>query len=168
MNNGKILFDEWCSDDTLTLFDYFKEKSATDYNLKTILTDLHLFDKLGQDQIHDGADLFYTTVMPDGRQLTSDFDIAIDVVIDLSAILLETFRKGKITLKDLYKYEREDYPAFTIHVDKDDLDLLLNELKAFTTNPTHYNLAEMMSTDELMELAADCRNVYEEIQCLKQ
>lgn len=161
------MFDKWCSDDTLLLFDYFKEKNADLYSLKTILTELHLLDKLGQDMIYDGADVFYVSVMPDGRELTSDFDIAIDVVIDLCVILLETFRIGKVSIKDLYEYEKDEYTSFSIQTEKDELSLLLNEFKAFIDNPKRYNLAEMMEEDDLMELATDCQDVYEEIQsCL--
>lgn len=168
MNNENLILNNWYSDDTLLLFDYFKEKGETSYTLKNILTDLHLLDKLEKDQIRDGADIFYYSVMPDGRELTSDFHMAIDAVIDLSAIILETFRKGKITLKDLYEYEKEDYPAFTIQAYEEELSLLLNEFKAFIDNPTHYNLSEMMDEDELMDLVTDCREVYEEIQSFRQ
>lgn len=164
MKKRKIMFDKWCSDDTLLLFDYFKERNASSYSLKTILTELHLLDKLGQNMIHDGADVYYVSVMPNGKEHTSDFDIAIDVVIDLCVILLETFRIGKINIKDLDKHEKGEYTSFTIKTEKDKLTLLLNEFKAFVDSPQHYNLAEMMEEDDLMDLATDCRIVYEEIQ----
>lgn len=164
MGERKIMFDEWTSDDTLLLFDYFKERNTHSYSLKTILTELNLLDKLGQDMIYDGADVFYVSVMPNGSERTHDFDIAIDAIIDLCVILLETFRVGEINIKDLYQYEKGEYLSFSIQAEKSELILLLNEFKAFIDNPMRYNLAEMMDEDELMKLSADCNEVYEEIQ----
>lgn len=163
MTKGKIFFDDWCSDDTLLLFDYFKEQNETDYSLKKILTDLHLIDKLAKNEISEGADVFYYSTLPNGKVLTSDFDIAIDVVIDLSVILLHSFKKEVINLSDFMQCDEKNSNAFSIKKEEAELNLLLAELKDFIENPSQYNLAEMMDENDLMILAADCNKVYNEI-----
>lgn len=86
------------------------------------------------------------------------FDMAIDVIIDLSAILLESIKNGKVDIKELdpnSKYSN----FFSISTSKDDAMLLLSGLNKFINAPQEYELADFMDESELEELVGDCKEI---------
>jgi hypothetical protein len=169
MTETNTLFDKWRSDDTLTLIDYFKTRGRSAYSLETILADLHLLDQLGRDAMYANAKVFYSVVTADGGELTHDWDIAIDAVIDLCVVLLESFRAGTVGTDGLDRNDKSESVRFSIQAEEGALDLLLVEFERFIGHPQRYVLSEMMRADELAAYAADCRAVCEEIRAhLKQ
>lgn len=86
------------------------------------------------------------------------FDMAINVIIDLSAILLECIKNGKIDIKELDP-DSEYTNSFSISVSKDDAMLLLNALNKFINAPQEYELADFMDESGLDEFVGDCKEI---------
>ena len=83
------------------------------------------------------------------------FDMAIDVIIDLSAILLVSINIGKVVIKELDPNSK--YSNFlSISTSKDDAMLLLSGLNKFINAPQEYELADFMDESEFEELVGDC------------
>ena len=88
----------------------------------------------------------------DGMEV--DFHFAIDVVTDLAAILLECSISGSVNLQDLDEYNT---PARRIRITAapEEHDAMNKALADFAQNPLTYDLSEMMSEDEIREMARD-------------
>lgn len=86
------------------------------------------------------------------------FDMAINVIIDLSAILLESIKNEKIDIKELDP-DSEYTNSFSISTSKDDAMLLLSGLDKFINAPQEYELADFMDESELEELVGDCKEI---------
>ena len=124
-------------DDTFLLLDYFGSQKQSNLELSKILSDIHF-------SINESYE--------------PHFDMAIDVIIDLSAILLESIKNGKVDIKELdpnSKYSN----FFSISTSKDDAMLLLSGLNKFINAPQEYELADFMDESELEELVGDCKEI---------
>ena len=86
------------------------------------------------------------------------FDMAIDVVIDLSAILLESIKNGEVNIEELDP-NSEYSNFFSISTSKDDAMLLLSGLNKFINAPQEYELADFMDENELKELVDACKEM---------
>lgn len=130
-------------DDSLLLLDYFGKQTQSNLELSKILSDMHLNALLIENSINGGDAYFQSE-----ETYEPHFDMAVDVVIDLSAILLESIKNGMIGIKHLNsssKYSNN----FSISTSKDDAMLLLNGLNNFINTPQKYELADFMDESEL-------------------
>ena len=150
------------TDDSLRLITYFENKKYGRVPLSTVLHDLMLDKYLGKTSLQKSKELFFTMILPDGSTMEVGFDISIDPVIDLCAVLVEQTHLGVINTLDLYS--SADYAvAFSIAVEKQPLKLLTDELNHFCLEPLSYDLADMVPEDDMMELAKICREIVDQL-----
>ena len=83
-------------DDTFLLLDYFGSQKQSNLELSKILSDIHLNTLLKENSVNEG-DIYFSI----NESYEPHFDMAIDVIIDLSAILLESIKNGKVDIKEL-------------------------------------------------------------------
>ena len=144
-------------DDTFLLLDYFGKPQSETLTLRQIFEDIHLDIALETGEI-ENADLYFE--LETGYE--PHFDMAIDVIIDLSAILLECLHNKKVAISDLNEttgYQK----SITIFATKQDILLLKNGLDKFINTPQSFSLAEFLGEDELSELISDCQSVSNEL-----
>ncbi len=140
-------------DDSLLLLDYFGTQEQSNFKLSEILSDVHLNTLLKEDAVN-GGDVYFSI----DESQEPHFDMAIDVIIDLSAILLESIKNGKVDIKELDP-NSEYSNFFSISTSKDDAMLLLSGLNKFINAPQEYELADFMDESELEELVGDCKEI---------
>ncbi|NDV94630.1 hypothetical protein D0T84_06800 [Dysgonomonas sp. 521] len=155
-----MFIDKWwgnyigSSDDSFLLLDYFGTRKTSDFELCTILEDTGLASLLKNGGLENG-DLSFKI----DEGYVPHFDIAVDVLTDLSAIVLECLQSGKVAIKDLDSSSKYSQ-TITIDCRKEDIKLLADGLDKFISNPANFELADMMDEDSLGELVNDCREVY--------
>jgi len=148
------------ADDSLLLLDYFGTASARSLPLNIVLRDLHLWEPLEAQDLAS-ADAYF--VSKPGFE--PHFDIAVGMVLDLAAIVLECAVNDAVSFRALDPSSA--YPG-TIEVvttgSADGLLLLLGGLDWFAVNPQSTELADLLSADELsasaqaaIEIAAELR-----------
>ena len=144
-------------DDSFLLLDYFGTSPASTWTLRQIFEDMHLDLALESGDI-ENSDLYFEQE----KGYEPHFDMAIDVVIDLSAILLECLHNQQVVIKNLdesTKYRK----TIIISASKQDILLLKNGLDKFINTPLSFDLANMMSENDLTELIHDCKAVSNEL-----
>lgn len=169
MLNMELYIKKWWGnyiggcDDTLLLLDYFGSQKQSDLKLSKILSDIHLNKLLKECSVNEG-DAYYKI----NESFEPHFDMAINVIIDLSAILLESIKSSKINIKELDS-NSEYTNSFSISVSKDDAMLLLNALNNFINAPQEYELADFMDESGLDELVGDCKEISDILtNCISQ
>lgn len=140
-------------DDTFLLLDYFGSQKQSNLELSKILSDIHLNTLLKENSVNEG-DIYFSI----NESYEPHFDMAIDVIIDLSAILLESIKNGKVDIKELDPNSKYSY-FFSISTSKDDAMLLLSGLNKFINAPQEYELADFMDESELEKLVGDCKEI---------
>lgn len=157
-----LFIDKWWGsyiggcDDSLRLLDYFGTSPSNKWSLKQIFKDIHLDSAFKLGEI-ENANLYFE-LEPERE---ANFQMAIDVIIDLSAIVLECLHNKQVAIRDLdesSEYEKN----ITISTTKDIL-LLKNSLNEFIKNPQSSELAVMVSDNELAEIVHDCKEVHDEL-----
>ena len=137
------------SDDSLNLVAFLVDQKKEEIPLSEIFAKIGL-DKQNWD-FHQTVEYLEFT-HSDGVEM--DFHFAIDVVTDLAAILLECSVSGSVNLQDLDEYNT---PARRIRITAtaEEHDAMDKALADFAQNPLEYDLSEMMSEEEIREMARD-------------
>ena len=137
------------SDDSLNLVDFLADQKKKEIPLSEIFAKIGL-DKQNWD-FHQTAEYLEFT---HSSGVEMDFHFAMDVVTDLAAILLECSVSGSVNLQDLNEYNA---PARRIRITAtaEEHDAMDKALADFAQNPLEYDLSEMMSEEEIREMARD-------------
>ena len=145
------------SDDSLTLVEFLVDQKKEEIPLGEIFAKIGL-DKQNWDFRQTAEYLEFTH--SDGVEM--DFHFAIDVVTDLAAILLECSISGSVNLQDLDEYNT---PARRIRITAtpEEHDAMNKALADFAQNPLEYDLSEMMSEEEIREMARDVEALRKEL-----
>ena len=146
------------SDDSFLLLDYFGSRPDSRLSLHRILKDLHLHELLKDNKLSDGDAYFE---MREGY--VPHFDMAVDVLIDLSTVLLESLHSGSFAIQDLDKSSK-DVRTYFIESNKEDLLLLIDNLEHFIQNTVLYEISELMDEESLSELVNDCTEIKNELK----
>ena len=142
------------SDDSLNLLEYLADKDKDEISLAEIFADLGL-DKQEWD-FRQSAELGFVTL--DG--LECEFYYAIDLIIDISALLLECYKSGNVSIGELLG----DAGSSISITWTDDEKVSMNEaLQDFIQNPMEYDLQEMMDEEEIQEMAQECEELRKEL-----
>lgn len=139
------------TDDSMLLMDYFEQKAQKVFPLAQVFKDLHL-DALEAGESVNGTQAFFD--WNDGR---ADFMIVIDVVMDLSALVLESLHSGSVVL------EEGSEEAFSISAEKHEIALLQDELTRFAADPLSYDLNEVVPDEDMFVIAAHCKEIAQEL-----
>ena len=135
------------SDDSLNLVAFLEDQKTEEIALSEIFSKIGL-DKQNWDFRQTVEYLEFTH--SDGVEM--DFHLAIDVVTDLAAILLECSVSGSVNLHDLDEYNT---PARRIRITAtpEEHDAMNKSLADFVQDPLSYDISEMMGEDEITDMA---------------
>lgn len=148
------------SDDTMSLIDFLEEHKNESLTLSQVLEDLGMDKYLGNQFLYDSTDTPLQFESKEGFEV--DFQISIDPIIDLSALVLEQIQRGKIFLSALHGGQ-EDGDYVIIDTEQDALTLLINELTEFHQNPEKYDLASFIPEEDMEALSVACSEIEEEL-----
>lgn len=141
------------TEDTLLLIDYFGKQRESKLLLHKILFDIHLDTLLEKGFVGNG-DVFFAET----ESHNTYFDYAINVVIDLSAILLESLKSSLVDM-NLLDGDRKYSNKFTISASQEDVKLLIKALDKFIVAPQDYELTKPLSEKSFQKLIADCKKI---------
>lgn len=145
------------TDDSLNLIAFLEDRNKECISLQEIFTGV------GLDQ--QGSDFRQTTVpleFTDSNGVEIDFHFAIDLLTDLSALLLECKVNGGVNLQDLEPYNAPDR-TILITATAEEHALLCAVLADFAENPLAYDLHELVPNEDMQEMAAVCENIRKEL-----
>jgi hypothetical protein len=152
-------------DDSFLLLDYFGGKAVGELTLNRILQDLHLVELLTSDTLAAG-DAYWIVVAPDHEPFPGvfepHFDMPIDVVVDLSAIVVECLHNGSISIRELHKRTKYEQ-IISISTTKEDIALLKRGLDSFIQSPKEFDISEFLSEEELSEMLSACKEISAEL-----
>lgn len=157
------------TDDSLTLAEYLKDKRKAKISLSEIFADTGL-DKLNGDFRRTEPALGY--VGPKGREYP--FYYAIDLVMDLAALMLECRVNGGVSLTQLMGDEEGGMSlarlfghgkrsVICILSTPEEKALIQKALADFAENPLAYDLSEMVPREDLLETARECEKLCGEL-----
>ncbi|WP_313637181.1 imm68 putative immunity domain-containing protein [Paenibacillus sp. FSL K6-0276] len=148
------------SDDSLALIDYLEQLDLTDVTLNQILKDLGFDVLLSEGDLENGGNIGFDMRSANGM-FRVELDIACGTLIDLSAIVLESRKSGYVDLHDLD--EARQPCKLYIDASEEKRTLLRDELNKFSRNPLSYDLAELVPTDDMRELAEKAKMIADEL-----
>ena len=143
------------SDDSLTFLEYLVGKEKENISVGEIFTDTGL-DKL--DGAFQEADSL--SVCVDGFE--AEIYYAIDLIVDLAALLLECKKSGSVNLNDLDESYEPD-SSIQIIATSEEHELMNKALKDFVAEPLSYNLSEMVPEEDMLEMAEICEELRKEL-----
>lgn len=141
------------SDDTLLLVEYLAQKQTEEISLTEIFSDIGLNQLNGNFK---NTDVALEVTFPDDFE--AEFHYAIDLIVYLAALLLECKQSGSVDLGELSD-EWEEPCALRITATPEEYKMLNRALKEFADAPVEYDISEMMSEDELAEMAAAAEEI---------
>lgn len=145
------------SDDSLSLVAFLEDQKKEEISLSEI------FDKIGLDKLNWN---FRQTVeylgFTHSNGVETDFHFAIDVIIDIAAILLECKINKVVNLYDLDEY---DAPSRNIRIiaTTEELNAMDKALLDFTQNPLEYDLSELIGEDDTKDMAKQVEALRKEL-----
>lgn len=148
------------TDDSLTLIEHLSGKKKENIPLGEIFSDFGL-DKLQGNFRTPETPLVYTS--PEGWEIPIYY--AIDLITDLAALLLECKVSGSIDLGELSGLDSEENAVSKIRITAtpEEHTLMNQALMDFTASPLTYDLSEMVSDEDLLEMAAVCEQLRKEL-----
>lgn len=145
------------SDDSLNLVAFLEDQKKEEISLNEI------FDKIGLNKLNWN---FRQTVeylgFTHSNGVEMDFNFAIDVIVDIAAILLECKVNGAVDLHELDEYDAESRKIHII-AKSEELDAMNKALFDFTQHPLEYDLAEMIGEDDIKDMAAQVEEMRKEL-----
>ena len=145
------------SDDSLNLVEFLTDQNKEEITLSEIFAKIGL-NKQNWDFHQTAGYLEFTH----SNGVEMDFHFAIDVITDLAAILLECSVSGSVNLKDLDDYNT---PSRRIRITAtvEEHHAMNKALADFAKDPLSYDLHEMMSDDEIKEMAEQVEALRKEL-----
>ncbi len=147
------------SEDSMTLGEYLADKGKREISLREIFEDFGFDDpemdfKTGEEPV--------TVSLKAG--LEPEIYYAIDVIIDLAAILLECRVNGKIDLSEFLGMDLDlKDPNITVISSTAEEDIMKKVLSDFAANPMGFSLSEMCEEEEMQELSEICKELVKEL-----
>lgn len=153
------------TDDSLTLVVYLADKNKEEISIGEIFSDIGL-DKLNGDfREHDvPLTVVLTNMESDYEEPYIEFYYAIDLIIDLAALLLECKVNGSINLCELFGDDLENnVPKVYITATPEEHELINKVLMDFVSTPLDYDLSEMCPKEDMLEMARVCGELRKEL-----
>ena len=147
-------------DDSLVLLDYFNKNDDTQYSVKQIFTNFNIYNEyspIEADSFRESKDIKYVC-----NGIEHNIDIVIDLILDLSVLILECLHNKKIYLKDLYSNSEKD-KYISINTDKEDIESFINILNDFSANASEYDLADMCDDEIINDIAEKTKYIANEM-----
>ena len=122
------------TDDSMLLMDYFEMKNKEQFTLKEIIHDAQLDNVLGKKPLYVSEEIeCFFWMDGDEDKFHADFQIPVNLIIDLSALLLQSFVEGFIAIEHMGKKVK-----FSISTEKEELKLIIDELENAVQKPGLY------------------------------
>lgn len=153
------------TDDSLTLIAYLADKQKEEISVGEIFSDIGL-DKLNGDfrQHDEPLTVVLKNIDSEYEEPYAEFEYAIDVLTDLAALLLECKVNGSIDTFELFGDDLEtDIPKICITATPQEQELIDKILSDFVSEPLAYDLSEMVSEEEMHEMAKICEELRKEL-----
>lgn len=145
------------TDDSLNLIAFLEDQKKEEISLHEVFT------KIG---INDQHWNFRQTTNPikfiHSSGVEIDFHFAIDLIIDLAAIILECRVNGFIDLHDLDEYGTLSH-KICLTATADEYERMDQVLSDFSKNPFCYDLHEVVPEEDLLEMACLCERLRKEL-----
>ena len=145
------------SDDSLSLVEFLEGLDKEEITLKEIFTGIGL-DRQNMDFRQTVENLGFINSIG----LEIDFHFAIDVVIDLAAILLECKNSGHVNLRELYDNEDIKNRYIRVVYTEEEYTAIKVALEDFVKDPNSYDLYEMIG-DDIIEMAEIVKELRQEL-----
>lgn len=148
------------TDDSLTLVEHLAEKQREEIPVGEILSDF------GMDKLHgDFRKPDVPLVFVDTEEHEKEIYYAIDLIMDLAALLLECKVSGSVNLCELFGDELEKAVVQDIRITASPEEhKQMNEvLMDFAAAPLAYDLSEMVPEEDMLEMAAICEKLRQEL-----
>lgn len=145
------------SDDSLSLVEFLEGLDKEEITLKEIFTGIGL-DRQNMDFRQTVKNLGFINSIG----LEIDFHFAIDVVIDLAAILLECKNSGHVNLRELYDNEDIKNRYIRVVYTEEEYTAIKDALEDFVKDPKSYDLYEMIG-DDIIEMAEIVKELRKEL-----
>lgn len=153
------------TDDSLTLVAYLADRHKEEISLGEILSDIGL-DRLNGDfrQSDEPLTVVLTNMESDYDEPEAEFYYAIDIIMDLAALLLECKVSGSVNLCEL-SGEELDTPAPNVRITatSEEHELINKALTDFVSTPLTYDLSEMCLEEEMLATAEICEELRNEL-----
>lgn len=148
------------TDDSLTLVAYLAEKQKEEIPLKEIFSDFGL-DKLQGDFRKPDIPLVFV----DSQGWEKAISFAIDLIIDIAALLLECKVNGHINLLELDKDIEVDAPDASVCITAmlEEHKQINKILTDFVKAPLEYDLSEMIPEENIIEMTVVCEELRKEL-----
>lgn len=153
------------TDDSLTLIEYLADKKKEEVSIGEIFSDIGL-DKLNGDfrEHDDPLTVVLTNTESDYEEPYVEFYYAIDLIMDLAAILLECKINGSVNLRELFGAGLETAVTdIRVTATSEEHELLNKALADFVSAPLSYDLHEMCPEEEMLETAEVCEKLRKEL-----
>ncbi len=160
-----MYIDKWwgdyfgSTDDSCVLLDYFAKDGVAEYPLSKIFADFGLYEQIQWGDFQETEEIEFT----DDEGISHEIDIVMNLIMDLSAITLESIHNGGVSLSELDE-STPNPKRFVIQPDADELDCLTEALLDFSKNPEEYDLSDLCAPDDLKEMAVQCQKLAEELK----
>ena len=153
------------SDDSLSLIDYLANKQEELITLEEIFADLGL-DNLDGDFRQAEEPITTSINIPEAgiEDLYVEFYYAINIILDLAAMMLECKVNGSVDLSELSGGDLDSSASKIIIKSTPAEEAVIEEvLTDFAENPLEYDLSEMCDEEEMNEMAELCAELKEEL-----
>jgi len=152
------------TDDTCTLIDYFVDRefesdNPTEINVKNILQDFQLNNTLEIKDLRQTKGIYLIIE----KEFFQDIGCVINLLIDVTAIILECQKNGKVYLTDLAGGIMDKNAVISLKVGKEEMAFLRRVLEDFIHHPLSYDLAEFCPEDDMRKIAKICKEIIEEL-----
>lgn len=152
------------TDDTFTLIDYFVNREfeldiPTEINVKNIFQDFQLNNAREIKDLRQTKDIYFIRE----KGFFQDIGCVINLLMDITAIILECQKNGKVHLADLAGGIMDKNAVISLKVEKEELALLRGILDDFIHHPLSYDLAEFCPEDDMREIAKQCKEIITEL-----
>lgn len=144
---------------------YLADKQKEEISVGEIFSDIGL-DKLNGDfrQHDEPLTVVLNNIDSEFEEPYAEFEYAIDVLTDLAALLLECKVNESIDTFELFGDDIEtDIPKISITATPQEQELINKILSDFVSEPLAYDLSEMVSEEEMQEMAEICEELRKEL-----
>ncbi|MDE7205958.1 MAG: hypothetical protein K2N90_02140 [Lachnospiraceae bacterium] len=153
------------TDDSLTLLTYLADKQKEEISLEEIFSDIGL-DKLNGNfrQHEEPLTVVLKNMESDYEEPYAEFEYAIDIITDLAALLLECKVNGSVDSFELLGDDFDTNAAkICITATPKEHELIDKVLTDFVSDPLAYDLSEMVSEEDMQEMAEICAELRKEL-----
>lgn len=153
------------TDDSLTLIEYLADKNKEEISFGEIFSDIGLNKLNGDFREHDDPlTVILKNTESDYEEPYVEFYYAIDLIMDLAAILLECKMNGSVNLHELFGAGLETAVTdIRVTATPEEHELINKILADFISAPLTYDLSEMCPEEEMLEIAEVCEKLRKEL-----